>query len=111
MENFWFLVIQEYLFNVLIVCASKVFTCNCLISIGFKLLHFHVFSLTKHITIFGLPFVKQRNPNGQALLASTIAPHPNQGDIHEPASDMPFGRLVCWLYISYTPTVPKYNSF
>jgi hypothetical protein len=69
------------------------------------------FSLTKHITIFGLPFVKQRNPNGQALLASTIAPHPNQGDIHEPASDMPFGRLVCWLYISYTPSVPKYNLF
>jgi hypothetical protein len=31
-EYFWFLVrivIQEYLFNVLIICASKVFTCNC----------------------------------------------------------------------------------
>jgi hypothetical protein len=42
----------------------------------------------------------EKNPNGQALLASTIAPHPNQGDTHRAASDMPFGRLVCWLYIS-----------
>jgi hypothetical protein len=71
-----------------------------LVSIGFKLLCFLVVSLTKHITIFGLPFVEQRNPSGQTLLASTIAPHPNQGDTHGPASDMPFGRLVYWLYIS-----------
>ncbi|GJM95499.1 hypothetical protein PR202_ga12241 [Eleusine coracana subsp. coracana] len=34
----------------------------------------------------------QRNPSGQALLASTIAPHPDQGAAHSAASDMPFGR-------------------
>ncbi|GJN34849.1 hypothetical protein PR202_gb23548 [Eleusine coracana subsp. coracana] len=34
----------------------------------------------------------QRNPSGQALLASTIAPHPDQGAAYSVASDMPFGR-------------------
>jgi hypothetical protein len=98
MENFWFLVIQAYLFNVLIICSSKVFTYNCWLVLVLNYYTFMFFFLTKHITIFSLPSVKQRNPNGQALLASTIVPHPNQGNMHEPAIDMPFGRLVCWLY-------------
>ncbi|CAD6267644.1 unnamed protein product [Miscanthus lutarioriparius] len=42
----------------------------------------------------------ERNPNGQALLASTIAPHPNQGDTHGPASDMPFGSVLLQALVS-----------
>jgi hypothetical protein len=39
--------------------------------------------------------VEQKNPGGQALLASTIAPHPNQAHATFGATtDMPFGRLV-----------------
>lgn len=40
------------------------------------------------------------NPNGQALLASTIAPHPNQGDAHGAASDMPFGSVLLQALVS-----------
>ncbi|RLN30477.1 golgin candidate 6 [Panicum miliaceum] len=41
-----------------------------------------------------------KNPNGQALLASTIAPHPNQGDTHRAASDMPFGSILLQALVS-----------
>jgi hypothetical protein len=51
--------------------------------------------MCKHIIFSSLLFLEQKNPNGQALLASTIAPHPNQGPAtHGASSDMPFGRLV-----------------
>ncbi|XP_062203589.1 golgin candidate 6 [Phragmites australis] len=42
----------------------------------------------------------ERNPNGQALLASTIAPHPNQGATHGAASDMPFGSILLQALVS-----------
>ncbi|KAG2629753.1 hypothetical protein PVAP13_3KG449906 [Panicum virgatum] len=42
----------------------------------------------------------EKNPNGQALLASTIAPHPNQGDTHRAASDMPFGSILLQALVS-----------
>ncbi|AQK40293.1 Golgin candidate 6 [Zea mays] len=42
----------------------------------------------------------ERNPNGQALLASTIVPHPNQGNMHEPAIDMPFGSVLLQALVS-----------
>ncbi|EES17139.1 hypothetical protein BDA96_08G131500 [Sorghum bicolor] len=42
----------------------------------------------------------ERNPSGQTLLASTIAPHPNQGDTHGPASDMPFGSVLLQALVS-----------
>jgi hypothetical protein len=79
-------------------------------------------SLTKCITICGLPIVKQKNPNGQALLASTIAPHPNQGDTHRAASDMPFGSVLLQALVSgdvngdmevklCKPKTPLYRKF
>ncbi|KAF7057436.1 hypothetical protein CFC21_064706, partial [Triticum aestivum] len=41
------------------------------------------------------------NPNGQALLASTIAPHPNQGTAtHGASSDMPFGSALLQALVS-----------
>ncbi|RLN00748.1 golgin candidate 6 [Panicum miliaceum] len=45
-------------------------------------------------------FCEVKNPNGQALLASTIAPHPNQGDTHRAASDMPFGSVLLQALVS-----------
>ncbi|KAG2629755.1 hypothetical protein PVAP13_3KG449906 [Panicum virgatum] len=45
-------------------------------------------------------FCEVKNPNGQALLASTIAPHPNQGDTHRAASDMPFGSILLQALVS-----------
>jgi hypothetical protein len=51
--------------------------------------------MCKHIISSSFLFLEQTNPNGQALLASTIVPHPNQGTAtHGASSDMPFGRLV-----------------
>jgi hypothetical protein len=45
-------------------------------------------------------FLEQKNPNGQALLASTIAPHPNQGPAtHGASGDMPFGRLDVRIFL------------
>ncbi|VAI28648.1 unnamed protein product [Triticum turgidum subsp. durum] len=43
----------------------------------------------------------ETNPNGQALLASTIAPHPNQGTAtHGASSDMPFGSALLQALVS-----------
>ncbi|KAE8805617.1 golgin candidate 6 [Hordeum vulgare] len=43
----------------------------------------------------------ETNPNGQALLASTIAPHPNQGTaIDGASSDMPFGSALLQALVS-----------
>ncbi|CAN6343168.1 unnamed protein product [Urochloa humidicola] len=42
----------------------------------------------------------EKNPNGQALLASTIAPHPNQGDMHGAANGMPFGSMLLQALVS-----------
>ncbi|KAK1627736.1 hypothetical protein QYE76_002051 [Lolium multiflorum] len=43
----------------------------------------------------------EKNPNGQALLASTIAPHPNQGPAtHGASSDMPFGSILLQALVS-----------
>uniref|UniRef100_A0A453K2C0 Vesicle tethering protein Uso1/P115-like head domain-containing protein n=1 Tax=Aegilops tauschii subsp. strangulata TaxID=200361 RepID=A0A453K2C0_AEGTS len=43
----------------------------------------------------------ETNPNGQALLASTIAPHPSQGTAtHGASSDMPFGSALLQALVS-----------
>ncbi|KAL5223510.1 hypothetical protein ABZP36_010149 [Zizania latifolia] len=43
----------------------------------------------------------EKNPGGQALLASTIAPHPNQEHAtHGSASDMPFGSILLQALVS-----------
>ncbi|KAL6842138.1 hypothetical protein ACP4OV_028117 [Aristida adscensionis] len=42
----------------------------------------------------------EKNPNGQALLASTIAPHPNQGAMHAASNDMPFGSILLQALVS-----------
>ncbi|KAL5205175.1 hypothetical protein ABZP36_033384 [Zizania latifolia] len=44
----------------------------------------------------------EKNPGGQALLASTIAPHPNQAHATRgSASDMPFGSILLQALVSH----------